>query len=752
MTLTYVSAALRAKSGAAAPCRRPRAREALLVGHLALCLSFAACGTSEASREVQQPSSDEMWLSAEQMKQGKVQVTTVAEADIPQALTVGGRVAFNDLHVTHVFSPVTGRVTRVLAQTGQRLRKGSPLLSLASPDVGQAFSNLVKAHADLSASEADYHRQGRLFKEGAAAQRDYEQAEDTFRTAKAEYDRAQKHATMLKAGAVDAVTQEYTLKSYIDGEVIARMANPGVEVQGQYSGGTSAELFTVGDIKEVWVYADVQDLDLPKVRLGADADIRVIAYPNRVFHGKVEWISSTVDPSLRTARIRCAIPNADEALKPEMLATVAIRQPTTRGLSAPRDAVVWVNESAFVYVGVGTRPDGRTVFRQRVVKTGEEQDGRVSILDGLQVGEQVVSQGAVSREQPNDEVWPSGKQLQDAQISVVVAREQDVPNAVSLGGRLTFDDLRVSHIFSPVNGRVTKVLAEVGQHVAKGAPLLAISSPDVGQFASDVMKAQATLVAAEHEYQRQKDLYSYAAPVRAGTLKDLEAAEDAWLKAKAELDRARQKTRLLRAGTIDSVGQEFVLRSPIAGEVIARTANPGLEVQGQYAIGGNVVELFTIGMTDKLWVIGDVYEMDRPHINEGDGVVLTVGAYPDRSFHGTVDWVSDVLDPVLHTAKVRCVIDNPNHLLKPEMYEALQISVPGKHVLAIPRQALLRLDNDTVVFLATGERRLDGATVFKKRRVTVNEVIQGDVIPVLGGLRSGEVVAVDHSILLSGML
>jgi membrane fusion protein, heavy metal efflux system len=732
--------------------RQARALVAVSLLNAAFSSLLGGCRTTEAKAEVDVPPQDEMWLGQEQIRRSNIQVTTVADTEMPQAITAGGRVAFNDLHVTHVFSPVTGRVTRVLAQPGQRLKRGAPLLALASPDVGVAFSDVVKAQADLAASEADYQRQGRLFAAGAAAQRDYEQAEDTFRTSKAEYERAQKRATTLRTGAVDVVTQEYTLKSFIEGEVIARMVNPGIEVQGQYSGGTSAELFTIGDIKEVWVYADVSDLELPHVKLGNDVDIRVIAYPGRVFHGKVEWISSTVDPTLRTGRIRCALANGDEALKPEMLATVAVGQPPVRRLAVPLDAVTRANESAFVYVEVGTRPDGRTVFKQRPVRAGEEQDGRVPILDGLAPGERVLSQGAMSHERSRDEVWPSETQLRDAEITVAQARDQDVPNAVSVGGRLTFDDLRVSHIFSPVNGRVTKVLAEIGQHVTRGAPLLAISSPDVGQFVADVVKAQATLVAAEHEYQRQKDLYSFSAPVHAGTLKDLEAAEDNWRKAKAELDRARQKTRLLKAGSVDSVGQEYLLRSPIDGEVIARMANPGLEVQGQYAIGGNVAELFTIGATDKLWVLGDVFEMDRPHINEGDQVVLTVGAYPDRTFHGVVDWVSDVLDPVLHTAKVRCIVDNPERLLKPEMYESLTISVPGKHVLAIPRQALLRLDDDTVVFLATGEHRPDGAAVFRKRKVTVNEVINGDLIPVLGGLEAGEAVAVNHAVLLLGML
>jgi len=547
------------------------------------------------------------------------------------------------------------------------------------------------------------------------------------------------------------VTQEYTLKSFIEGEVIARMANPGVEVQGQYSGGTAAELFTIGDIKDVWVYADVADLDLARVELGADAEIHAVAYPGRVFHGKVDLVSSVVDPSLRTARVRLAVSNVGEELKPEMLAQVSIVLAPRHLLTVPKDAVVKINETTFAFVADGTRPDGRQIFRRRPVRTADVQGGLVPVLEGLAAGDRVVAEGSISREQPNDEVWPTASQMQAAAIKVAPVAEQDLANAVSVGGRLAFNDNRVSHIFSPVSGRVTKVLAEPGQHVAAGTPLLAISSPDVGGYVADVLKAEAGLVAAEHEYRRQKELYEYAAPVHAGTLKDLEAAEDAWKKAKAEVDRARQKTQLLRAGTVDAVTQEYVLRSPIAGEVIARMATPGLEIQGQYTMGGNVVELYTIGATDQLWVIGDVYEMDRPRIKEGDAVALTVGAFPEVTFHGTVDWVADVLDPTLHTAKVRCVIDNPQRLLKPDMYEALKISVPGRHLLALPRGSLLRVGNETIAFVESG-RRPDGAFVFKRRKVVANETLEGDLVPVLSGLHAGDVVAVDHAVLLLGML
>lgn len=724
------------------------------IARLTLCALLGLAGAcrahgSEALAEL--APQDEVWLSQDQLANANIRVVPAVVSEVPTGIAAGGRVALNDLHATRVFSPVTGRITRVLAQPGQRVKKGSPLLALVSPDVGQAFADLVKAQADLVATEADYQRQARLFAARAASQRDHELAEDSFRTAKAEYERAQKRALMLRSGGGDAVTQEFTLKSYIEGEVLARMANPGVEVQGQYSGGTSAELFTIGDIKSVWVYADVADVDLPQVKVGAAAEIRVVAYPGRVFRGHIDWISTMVDPALRTGRVRCAVSNDDEALKPEMLASVTIAQAPVQRLTVPRDAIVHINESTFVFVSAGTRPDGRLVFKRRLVRIGDEQGAVTPVIDGIQPGERVVAEGSISHEQQNDEVWPTPKQIEAAGITLARVEERDLQDALSVGGRLAFDDLHVSHVFSPVSGRVARVLAEPGQRVAKGAPLVALSSPDVGGVVADVIKAEAALVTAEHEYERQKDLNSLA-PVRAGTKKDLESAENNWRKAKAEVDRARQKAQLLTAGTVDAVTQEYVLRSPIAGEVIARAASPGLEVQGQYALQGSVVELFTIGATDKLWVLGDVSEMNVPRVHEGDQVELTVDAFAGKTFRGTIDWVSDVLDPVLHTAKVRCIVENPQHLLRPEMYETLKVRVPGKPVLSIPRRAVMRVAADTIVFVATGDRRPDGAFVYKRRRVVVNEGVSGDQVPVLAGLQVGEHVVVDHAVLLLGML
>jgi cobalt-zinc-cadmium efflux system membrane fusion protein len=491
----------------------------------------------------------------------------------------------------------------------------------------------------------------------------------------------------------------------------------------------------------------VSDQDFPRVQKGADAAVKVIAYPDREFKGTVDWVSSTLDPTVRTAKVRCSLSNPDRLLKIEMYATLTIGVQGKRALAVPRDALVRINDQTVVYVANGKTADGWSVFKRRRVNVIDDGEPLLAVASGLAAGEQVVIQGAVAAEPANDEAWITSKQLEAASVKLAVAREQDLEITVSVGGKVAFDDLKVTHVFSPVTGRVIKVFGQLGQMMTKGAPLAAIASPDVGSAVSDLLKAKAGLTSAEHEYRRQQELYAAHATAQ----KDLEAAEGNYRKAKAEYDRAQLKSALLKSGSVDQVTQEYTLRSQIAGEIIARGVNPGVEVQGQYSGANNPLELFTIGQLDPISVFADVYEMDLSRIQPGAPVTVRSPLFPDEVFRGKVDWISDALDPVMRTAKVRCSLSNPRRLLKPEMYQIVTISAPAKAILAIPRSAVLRLGDETVVFVAAGQRA-DGKVVFKRRRVVVNEEETGDLIPVLDGLKSGDTIVVEGSIFLAGLV
>ncbi len=362
-------------------------------GAVALILAVA-CGSNSTGAPVAEPPAGEAWIPEATLSGAGIVVAPAAEQEVGGELVLPGRLTFDDQRVAHVFSPVTGRVTRTVASLGQRVKKGDPLAIIESPDLGSAVSDMAKAQADLEAAERDEKRTKVLFEAHAAAARDYEAAEDRFRQAKAELDRAQKKARLLHAGADEAVTQEFTLRSPIDGQVIARATNPGTEVQGQYSGGAAVELYTVGSADRLWALADVYETDLPRVKLGAPVSVKVVSWPDRGFDGRVDWISGALDPATRTTKIRCVLDNRDGRLKPEMYATVVVEVPGRKALAVPRSALFRMGDATVVFVRVGKTADGQARFTLRPVETEDEgRVGPVAVTRGVTAGEEIVTSG-----------------------------------------------------------------------------------------------------------------------------------------------------------------------------------------------------------------------------------------------------------------------------------------------------------------------------------------------------------------------
>jgi membrane fusion protein, heavy metal efflux system len=370
---------------------------AALVSVVALSLFGAGCqGSSHAAeRAAPKPPRGEVWLTADQVKDAQIAVQTVQEQAVDDAILTSGRVAFDDAQVAHVFPPVTGRVVRIAAAIGEHVKKGQPLANIESPDIGNAVSDEHKGEADLIAAEHDYKRQQTLFEQHATSQASLEQSEDGWRKARAELERARQKAYLFRAGGVDTVTQTYTLTAPIEGEVLVRNVSPGIEVQGQYGGGQAVELFTIGELDRVWVLADVYEMDLARVGVGSPAAVSVISYPNRVFRGSVDWVSSVLDPVTRTARVRCRFDNADRALKPEMYATVEISVEQRKALAIPRTALLRLGEYRVVFVKVGDS-DGHSTFVRMPVDVDEgESSPWLEVKHGLAVGQTIVTAGAI---------------------------------------------------------------------------------------------------------------------------------------------------------------------------------------------------------------------------------------------------------------------------------------------------------------------------------------------------------------------
>jgi len=362
---------------------------------------------------------------------------------------------------------------------------------------------------------------------------------------------------------------------------------------------------------------------------------------------------------------------------------------------------------------------------------------------------------AAASSPPSGQIWLTPAQIAAGKIEVATVGDQVVDDTLLTSGMITLDDLRSGHVFSPVTGRVTKIVAQLGQQVKKGDPLATVVSPDIGNAVSDVHKGEADLIAAEHDLNRKRTLFAD----KAASAADVETSEDTERNAKAELERARQKQFLLNVGNVDTVTQTYTLVAPIDGEVLLRNINPGVEVQGQYSggAGNNCIagittntvcgELFTIGQVDKVWLLGDIYEIDMGRVTVGAPAKVTTVAYPGESFTGTVDWVSGSMDANTRTAKIRCTFDNPGGKLRPMMYASVQISVDQRKALAIPRSAIVRLGDYKVVFVQIGEA--DGRVHFERLPVAVDESKATPYVATKHGVEAGQKIVVNGAALLS---
>ncbi len=336
----------------------------------------------------------EVWLRADEIAAAGIKDEPVALHGVDDVLVTSGRVAFDEEHVAHVTSPVSGRVVRIDGELGKSVRKGEVLAMIRSPDLGDATSALAKADADLIATEHAYRRLVALRGGGGASDASVEQAQDAWRSARAEAERAQEKVALLHGGR--GVTESYVLTSPIAGTVLARNVTPGFEVQGTYAGGTMPELFTVGEVDDVWVYADIYETDLARVHAGQDVEVSVVSVP-KPFAGKIDYVTDMLDPQTRTARLRCTIQNPAHSLEPEMLGTVRVTVAPIQALAVPRAAILHLAGQSMVFVDQGPAPDGRTRFERLPILADESGvTPFVPVEHGLDAGQKVVATGAAA--------------------------------------------------------------------------------------------------------------------------------------------------------------------------------------------------------------------------------------------------------------------------------------------------------------------------------------------------------------------
>lgn len=360
--------------------------------------SSAGCGANSdadpaISRADPRSSDSAIAIPAEQRE--RIQVIAVAPSPFHDVVQTTGTVEFDGDQSTSILAPISGPVSRILVQPGDRVRRGQALAYVSSPDFAAAVADFRKAQATSRNAQRVADLDAQLFGNDAIARRDLEQAQTDAISAAADRDAALQQlqalgvddstiATLEAGRAMDAT--HGVIRAPIGGTLVERSITPGQLLE---AGATPC--FTVADISAMWVMANVFESDLSSVRVGDSASVTTNASP-RPFAGTVDNIAALVDPGTKATAVRIVVPNRERLLKKGMYVNVGIRSRLeSKGVLIPVSAVLRDEDNRpFVFVA-----DSAGSYRRRSVTLGSRIDERYDITEGLEPGDRVVASGGL---------------------------------------------------------------------------------------------------------------------------------------------------------------------------------------------------------------------------------------------------------------------------------------------------------------------------------------------------------------------
>ena len=311
-----------------------------------------------------------------------IETDTVRLCNIADEISLSGQVSFNENNVIKVFPRNSGQVTTCRVSLGDRVYKGQVLATVKSADIAGNYSDLASANADLSIATRQRDNSESLYKSGIASEKEYNEARQNYEKALAARNKIQS-AININGGAKTKEGGEYLLTSPIDGYIVEKKVNAGSYIRpdmGDY-------LFTISDLKNVWVYANVYEVDIPRVRLGYPVKVLTLSYPDKTFEGKIDNISEVLDAQSKALKARISIENSAMLLKPDMFAKVIVsNKEGADALCVPTSSVISQDGKNFVVV-FNSRSDMKVV-EIPVIKT---VGSKTYVSSGLEKGQILIT-------------------------------------------------------------------------------------------------------------------------------------------------------------------------------------------------------------------------------------------------------------------------------------------------------------------------------------------------------------------------
>jgi len=336
---------------------------------------FTSCSKNTPKEE------DSKFVLSDTMRH-MITIDSVSMCSTDNELTLGGEVSFNENNVIKIFPRSSGQLLQTAVSLGDRVHRGQVLAVIRSADVAGSYSDLSSAGADVAIAKRQMENAKSLFQSGISSEREYEEAKENYQKALAEKSKVQSMISINGGNNANANGQ-YVLTSPVDGYVVEKRANAGDFIRAD----NAENIFTVSDLKNVWVYANVYESDIAKVKQGSKVWVQPVAYPDMKIQGQVDQVSQVLDPQSKAMRVRIVLDNTGMNLKPDMYVKVTVSNTTgTKMLCVPSAAVV--SQDGKDYVVIYNSDDNLKISEIKIASSNSNQ---TFVNSGVAEGQKLIT-------------------------------------------------------------------------------------------------------------------------------------------------------------------------------------------------------------------------------------------------------------------------------------------------------------------------------------------------------------------------
>lgn len=349
---------------------------------LAVLILFASC----YGKKPQNTTTEKQPFTLSDTMAHMIKIDSVQLCGVSEELELSGEVSYDENKVMKIYPRSGGQVIQSNYSLGDKVEAGQVLAVIKSADVAGSYADVSSADADIAIAKRQMENQEALYKNGIASEREYEEAKEDYQKALANKQKIDAQI-QINGGHGTSASGTYTLTAPVSGYIVEKKVNQGDFIRPDMGD----NLFTISDLKDVWVWANVFEADIAKIKEGTDVQVKTLAYPDKVYGGKIDKVSQVLDPTNKALKVRIKLDNADMMLKPQMFATVVVTNPLNEQAVCVSTKAL-IQQNGKTYVVVYNNDHDMKIAEVNVLKTVGD---KTYLNNGLTPGEKVVTENEI---------------------------------------------------------------------------------------------------------------------------------------------------------------------------------------------------------------------------------------------------------------------------------------------------------------------------------------------------------------------